>query len=181
MPRILLLVLILVFAQGRQDSGKQDQSPEQKPSEIVSRDPFTLKLKLPDGSSYEEHFDQVPYVKDGYIYIFPGEKFGVMVSTAGDEIAGLGYVKQSGKGDVRLEFKEEKAGGGRVMMILVIESKLKRTLYMDAPMQVPNRKGVYKTNVLPVLAGKIGFESWPHPISLLELKNLRFSQKPPNS
>jgi hypothetical protein len=90
-----------------------------------------------------------PTSRDGSIYIFPGEKFGVIVSTAGDEIAGVGYVKEASKGDVRLEFRQEKAGGGRVMMILVIESKLKRTLYMDASMQLPNRKGVYKANIYP--------------------------------
>jgi hypothetical protein len=173
-------LLLFMFLLGQQDSGQQVRPPEQKPDEVVSRGPFDLKLKLPDGSSYEEHFDRIPYVKDGSVYIFPGEKFGVTVRSAGEEIAGLQYEKDPGKADIKLKFTEEKAGG-RVMMMLVIESGLKQTLYMNASMQIPNRKGTYKTSILPVFGGKSGFESWPHPITILELKNLRFSQKPPNS
>jgi hypothetical protein len=167
-----------MFILGQQDSSQQAQPPEQKPDEVVLRDPFDLKLKLPDGSSYEEHVGRVPYVKDGSVYIFPGEKFGVAVRSAGEEIAGLQYEKDPGKADIRLKFTEEKTGG-RVMMMLVIESRLKQTLYVNASMQIPNRKGTYKTSILPVLGGKSGFESWPHPITLLELKNLRFSSKAP--
>jgi hypothetical protein len=174
--RIPLLLFTLLL--GLQDSGQQAGQPEQKPGEVVSRDPFDLKLKLPDGSSYQEHFDRVPYVKDGSVYIFPGEKFGVTVSIAGQEITGLQYEKDLGKADIRLNFKQEKAGG-RVMMLLVIESKLKQTLYMNASMQIPNRKGAYKTSILPVLGGKGGFESWPHPITVIELKSLRFSATTP--
>jgi hypothetical protein len=90
----------------------------------------------------------------------------------------LQYEKDPGKADIKLKFTEEKTGG-RVMMMLVIESRLKQTLYVNASMQIPNRKGTYKTSILPVLGGKSGFESWPHPITLLELKNLRFSSKAP--
>jgi hypothetical protein len=171
-------LLLLVFLLGQQDPGQQVRPPEQKPDEIALRGPFDLKLKLPDGSNYEEHFDPIPYVKNGSIYIFPSEKFGVTVNSAGGEIAGLHYEKDPGKADIKLHFTEEKTGG-RVMMLLVIESKLKQTLYMDASMQIPNRKGAYKTSILPVLGGKGGFESWPHPITVLELKNLRFSAKAP--
>jgi len=171
-------VLFLMFLQSVGPSGQDiQQSPDQKVDEIVLRDPFTLKLKLQDGSKYEEHFDQTPYVKDGNVYIFPGENFGVNAITAGGEITGLTYVKNPANANVRLKFTEE-TGGGRTMMILVIESRLKQTLYLDAFMQIPNRNGSYKTSILPVIAGKSGFESWPHPITLLVLRNLRFTQKP---
>jgi hypothetical protein len=171
-------LLLFMFLPGQQDSGQQVRQPEQRQDEVVLRDPFDLRLKLPDGSSYQEHFDRVPYVKDGSVYIFPRENFGVLVKIAGEEIAGLQYEKDPSKADIKLKFTEEDAGG-RVMMMLVIESRLKQTLYMNASMQVPNRKGTYKTSVLPVLGGKSGFESWPHPITILELKNLRFSPKAP--
>jgi hypothetical protein len=167
-------LLPLMFFLAYQDSGQRTPQPEQKPSEVALRDPFDLKLKLQDGSDYEEHFDRVPYIKDGTVYIFPGEKFGVRVSTTGEELSGLQYMKDSGKADLRLQLAEHKAGG-KVTMMLVIESKLKQTLYMDALMHLPNRKGAYKTSILPVHGGKSGFESWPQPITALELKNLRFS------
>lgn len=170
------LVLMLMLLHSPQ-APSQDLSPsrQQKSDELALRDPFTLKLKLQGGSNYEEHFDAVPYVKDGSIYIFPGEKFGVNAQVDGDKIASLSYVKDAAKADIRREFTE-RGGGNGVMMLLVIENKLKQTLYLDAGMQVPNRKGAYKTSILPVIGGKAGFESWPHPISLLILRNLRFTK-----
>lgn len=170
------LVLMLMLLQSPQATSQDVQPPpQQKPDEIALRDPFTLKLKLPGGSNYEERFDHIPYVKDGSIYIFPGENFGANAQIDGEKITSLGYVKNPAKADVRLNLTEQ-GGGKGVMMLLVIESKLKQTLYLDAAMQVPNRKGEYRTSILPVLAGKGGFESWPHPISLLILRNLRFTK-----
>jgi hypothetical protein len=161
------LVLMLMLLQSPQATSQDVQPPpQQKPDEIALRDPFTLKLKLPGGSNYEERFDHIPYVKDGSIYIFPGENFGANAQID---------VKNPAKADVRVNLTEQ-GGGKGVMMLLVIESKLKQTLYLDAAMQVPNRKGEYRTSILPVLAGKGGFESWPHPISLLILRNLRFTK-----
>jgi hypothetical protein len=171
-----VLMLMVVFLQSPQAPGQDVQpSPETKPDQVPLREPFTLKLKLPGGSNYEEHFDPIPYVKDGSIYIFPGENFGLNAQVDGDKITNLSYVKNADKADIRLKFTEQ-GGGKGVMMLLVIESKLKQTLYLDAAMQIPNRKGEYKTSILPVFAGKGGFESWPHPISLLILRNLRFTK-----
>jgi len=175
MLQAFLVLMLMLLQSPRATSQDVQPPPPLKADESVLRDPFTLKLKLPGGGNYEERFDQTPYVKDGSIYIFPGEKFGVNAQVDGDKIASLSYVKNPAKADVRLELTEQRGGQG-VMMLLVIESKLKQTLYLDAGMQVPNRKGAYKTSILPVLAGKSGFESWPHPISLLILRNLRFTK-----
>jgi len=65
------------------------------------------------------------------------------------------------------------------MMMLVIRNNLKRRLYLDALMTVPDKKGIYKTRLLPVEAGLSNFESWPHPIVQLVVRNLRLSEKPP--
>ena len=175
MPQAFIVLMLMLLQSPQATSQDVQPPPQQKPDEVVLRDPFTLKLKLPGGSKYEERLDQTPYVKDGSIYIFSGESFGVNAQIDGEKITILSYVKNPAKADIRLKLTEE--GGGRgVMMLLVIESKLKQTLYLDAAMQVPNRKGEYKTSILPVPAGKGGFESWPHPISLLILRNLRFTK-----
>jgi hypothetical protein len=176
MTLLQILVLSLIFAQNPVPSGQEGQNlPDPRSEGVIFREPFTLKLKGQGGSNFEQHFDKTPYVKDGMIYIFPGEKFGVNAAVDGEKIAGLSYVSNPAKADVRLEFAE-KVSGGNVMTLLIIENHLKQTLYLDAGMRVPNREGAYKTSVLPVLAGKSGFESWPHPIVLLMLRNLRFTK-----
>ena len=180
MPQTLL-VLLLMLLQGSQAPTQQVQTPSdqgQQPNDIVLRQPFVLKLKLQDGSNYQEHFDQTPFIKNGNIYIFPGENFGVNIAVEGDKIGSLSYIKDASRADLQLKFTERGNGRG-VMMLLVIENKLKQTLYLDAAMQIPKRSGAYKTSILPVFGGKGGFESWPHPISLLVLRNLRFTKELP--
>lgn len=118
----------------------------------------------------------MPYVADNVVYIFAGESFGVTVTLNGDDITGISYQKDAGKADIAFKFSQEK----KSMMFLVIKSKLKRRLFLDALMTVPQKKGVYKTSILPVEAGLMNFESWPHPIVQLELRNFRFTPKATN-
>jgi hypothetical protein len=171
-PQAWLLLLLVLFMPNQQSA-----QPGQKPSETVLRDPFTLKLKLNDGSNFEQRFDQVPYVKDGSVYIFSGEAFGIAVKTDGDKITDVSYEKDATKDDILLKF-EQMSTGKTTMMMLTIQNKLKQDVQLDASMRLPKRDGAYKTSILPVLAGKSGFESWPHPIAVLELRNFRFYQRP---
>jgi hypothetical protein len=77
------------------------------------------------------------------------------------------------KADVEVNFTQQKQGG-QIMMMLMIKSKLKRPLFVDARLTVPGKKESYKTSILPVQPGKSSFEMWPHPIVQLFLRNLRF-------
>jgi hypothetical protein len=62
------------------------------------------------------------------------------------------------------------------MMMLVIRNKLKRRLYLDALMTLPGKEEILKTNIVPVEPNLSDFESWPHPIVQLVLRNFRFSE-----
>ena len=145
------------------------------PSAPVFREAFTLKLHTNDGE-YKEQFDKVPYVADNVVYIFAGESFGVNVTLNGDDITGISYQKDRGKADIAFKF----AQGNKSMMLLIIKSNLKRRLFLDTLMTVPQKKGVYKTSILPVEPGLENFESWPHPIVQLALRNFRFTSKAAN-
>ena len=91
------------------------------------------------------------------------------------------YQKDKAGADVEVEFKQEVDKDGTPMMMLVLKSNIKKVLYIDALMTVPEREGIYKTSILPLQPGLMGFESWPHPIVQLVLRNLRFKETPPNN
>jgi hypothetical protein len=165
-----LLVLALPNRQTSTDPGTQTPN---------FRDPFTLKLRTDKGHYYQEHFDKVPYVAENEVYLFAGESFGINVSTSRDEISLVTYQRDVGKSDVEFNFTQE-SKGGKTMMLLTIRNKLKRRLYLDALMTVPGEKETYKTSILPIEPGLSDFESWPHPIVQLVLRNFRFSEKPSN-
>ena len=159
----VLILGILVRAVFAQSQAPTDTTTE----EPVFRPPFVVKLR-----HYEEHFDKVPYVAGDDVHLFAGENFGINVTMVGDQVSRITYQRDPAKGDVEFKFTQEKKGP---MMMLFIRNGLTRRLFFDASMTVPERKGVYRTSVLPVEPAATNVESWPHPIVQLVLRNLRFS------
>lgn len=151
----------------------QDKSAIKR--EPVFRAPFVLTLHEDDRHDYMETFDKIPYVANDDVYLFAGDTFGIHVMLTGAEISGITYERDLSKADVEFKFTQQKSARGW-MMLLVIRNKMKRRLYLDGLMTVPGKRGVLKTNVLPVEPNLSDFESWPHPIVQLVLRNFRFSK-----
>lgn len=145
--------------------------------ERVFRAPFKLKLHVDGERYYEQSFDGIPYVSGNDVYLFSGEAFGINVTATENEISRIAYERNPAKADVEVRFTQEKSESGWMMM-LVIRNKLKHRLYLDALMTVPGKEEILKTNVLPVEPNVSNFESWPHPIVQLVLRDFRFSEKP---
>lgn len=180
MKRIFNTLLATILCLGNPAKGQQQvQTPPISKSDApVFRDAFTLKLHVDKEHYYEERYDRrIPYVAENDIYLFCGENFGVAVRGKGDEITGVDYESAIEKADLWFSFAQPKELGPAGMM-LTIQNKLKRRIYMDALMTVPGKKGIYKTSIVPIDAGLSDFESWPHPIVQLVLRNLRYSEKP---
>jgi hypothetical protein len=156
-----------------QPSGAPTMTDRENP---VFRPPFTLRLQVDDQHYYEQHFDRIPYAAENEVYLFAGEAFGINVVIVRDQIAAVSYQKDPARADVDLAFTQEKSPHGPIML-LVIHNRLKKRLLMDALMTVPGEEGVSKTNLLPVEPSLSNFETWPHPIVQLVLRNFRFSEK----
>ena len=171
---VIAVFSLLSFPQ----SGGPTNIPSDKP---VFRAPFTLKLAVDKEHFYEEHFDRVPYVADNVVYLFVNESFGINIGLVNNEISSVTYEKDTSRADVLFRFTQEKAPTPNgPMMLLVIQSKLNRTLSMDALITRPDLKGVFKTSILPIPAGLADYESWPHPVVQLVLRNFRFSPTAPD-
>jgi len=141
----------------------------------VFRKPFHLKLEIDNQHYYVEDFQPIPYVADNTVYLFSGDSFGINVVIAGDQITDVVYQPNLSKADITFKFTQEPAKNDTFMMLLVTRNTLKRQIQFDAVMTIPGSKNIHKTNVLPVEAGLVTYESWPHPIVQLALRNFRFS------
>jgi hypothetical protein len=168
----ILLTLLAQFAQAASPQNKND-------SDVIFREPFTLRLPVDRSHFYEERFDhKIPYVFDNDVYLFNGEKFGVKVTLEEGEITSVRYEKDLSKADLTFDFKQDKDQSSSLMTLLTVKNNLPRRVYFDALMTIPGKKGIFKTTVLPVEAGLSNFESWPHAIVQLALKDIRYSEKP---
>ncbi len=166
----VLIVIALAFS-----SALHGQAKGAAQEEPIFRAPFELKLHIDNENDYRQHFDRVPYVADNEVYLFAGEVFGINVTVTDNNLSHITYQQDPAKADVEFKFTQERAPDG-FMMLLVIQNRLKRQLFLDAQMTVPGKKGIYKTSVLPIKPKLSDFESWPHPIVQLVLSNLRFSE-----
>jgi hypothetical protein len=153
---------------------------EQPPAEQnqTFREPFTLKLRVDKDHYYEQHFDKVPYVADNDVYIFLGDHFGINLTDTKAEFLTVTFQPDTAKADVQFGFTQEKGPKDMVMMLLTVQNKVNRRFSYEALMTVPGKKEILNTHVLPVEARLISFESWPHPIVQLVLRNFRFSDAP---
>ncbi|HUM06796.1 MAG TPA: hypothetical protein VLT90_15125 [Terriglobales bacterium] len=155
----------------------QDNSSKEAPA-LTFREPFTLKLRVDKDHYYEQHFDKVPYVAENDIYLFLGDHFGINLTDNKGEFLTIAYQPDIAKADVQFGFTQEKAGDGIFMMMLTVQNKTDRRLSYEALMTVPKREGILKTSVVPIEPRLSSFESWPHPIVQLVLRNFRFSDSP---
>ncbi len=158
----------------------QEQSPTAG-AVPTFREPFTLKLRVDKEHYYEQHFDKVPYVAGSDVYLFVDDHFGVNLTDTKAEFLTVTYQPDGGKADILFSFTQEIDGKGNIFMMLSVQNKLNHGFSYDALMTVPTRKEILDTHVLPVEARLSNYESWPHPIVQLVLRNFRFSDSPAKS
>jgi hypothetical protein len=138
--------------------------------------PFTLKLYIDKENLYEEKFEKVPFVRDGYVFLFKGDEFGINIEMHDNVIRSVNYEPDIKKADVALKFSQELPPDGSPVMTLRIRNNTKHHLNMEALMTVPRAPGVSRTRILPVWPGLTGFEAWPHPIIQLALRNIQVAK-----
>ena len=147
---------------------------------VTFREPFTLKLTIDKDRYYEESYTNgIPYVFANDVYLFCGESFGINATIEKEKIVSISYQRETEKADVEFTFSQEKTDDGKGMTMLVIRNRLKKRLYVDALMTIPEKTGVFRTSILPLEPGLSGYESWPHPIGQLVLRNLRLEETTP--
>lgn len=172
-PPCLLIILSLTATHAACEA---QTSLKERTNDVAFRKPFTLKLHVDKEHYYEQEFPKVPYVHQGDVYLFKGDAFGIDMQITNGIVRGVSYLPDTKKAAVSLRFTQEIKDGSSMMM-LVIENHTKHKLFIDALMTVPEGERPQKTTILPVEPGLIGFESWPHPIVQLVLRNIRFTEK----
>lgn len=151
--------------------------PQGDTNVVTFREPFTLKLHVDKEHYYEQEFPKIPYVHQGEVYLFKGDSFGIDINITNGVVRGISYQAGTNKAAVSLRFTQEVKDDGNSMMLLVIENHTKHKLFVDALMTVPKRERPQKTSILPLEPGLAGYESWPHPIIQLVLRNVRLIDK----
>lgn len=179
--RITSSVLMVAFFCGATLVAEEAVHISTATNAVTFRKPFTLKLNIDKDRYYEESYtNEIPYVYANDVYLFCGESFGIRATIEKDKIVTVSYQREPKTADVEFKFSQEKMDDGKVMTMLVIRNRLAKRLYVDALMTMPEKSGIVKTSIMPIEPGLSSYESWPHPIIQLVLRNLRFEKVIPN-
>lgn len=173
MKKLLSPLLLLVLVP---PSHAADAAAANPVKDTVFREPFTLNLHIGKENFYEQKFSKIPYVHNGNVYLFKGDEFGLTLDIQEDSIRAVICQPDAKKADVTLKFTQNIQPDKTAFMMLVIHNGTEQTLNMDALMTVPGKKGVFKSNILPIQPGLSDYESWPHPIVQLMLRNIRIQK-----
>ncbi len=156
----------------------EKDAPKQPAKDLVFRQPFTLRLHIDKENYYEQEIGKIPYVADSVVYLFRGDEFGVTLQVQDNKITGVKYEPEIKKAEVTFKFSQEKLDEKTVVMMLVIRNTTKHPLEMEALMTVPGKEGFLDTTILPIPPGLTNYESWPHAIIQLALRNFKIGKKP---
>jgi hypothetical protein len=119
LPWLLFLTILSCGALAQEQSPTAEATP-------TFREPFTLKLRVDKQHYYEQHFEKVPYVAGGDVYVFVDDHFGVNPTDTKAEFLAVTYQPDSGKADILFSFTQETDGKANLFMMLSVQNKLNR-------------------------------------------------------
>ena len=175
-PRLLIsaaMSLSFVAAVGATERAASKTSDD---AGVVFRKPFTLHVRVDHEHYYEEKKGKIPYVYQGVVYLFFGDKFGLKIDAADGAVRAVRYERDLSKADVTLEFSVADPVNGRYTSMLKMQNRTRYTFLMDGGMTVPDRKDILETSITPIRAGLLHYEAWPHPILQLALRHIRIQK-----
>lgn len=147
--------------------------PAQPP---LLRKSFTVELQVEDKKQpYIEHFENVPFVADNSVYLFPGDDFGVDLAVTNGKVITVAYDPRPKKADVEFRLTQQRAANNkRPFMILEVENRLARAVMFNAVLTLPEKKKDHETHIFKIQKGENRIYSWPRPTVKVAVVEFRF-------
>ena len=173
----LALVCLLIACAAR----AQDADAEKRAKEIEAvcakahcREARTVRLRLEDGRAFEREVPRLPVVlPNGWITVYPGEEIHVELRLAGDAIRSARAVAKVARPATTVTFKLSQRPGS-ADMVLAVSHRMPQNLKYTLGMMLPSGGEVFATESCPVQPGATVYETWPHAVFQLVIKDLHF-------
>jgi hypothetical protein len=143
-------------------------------NEKTTREAFTLKVLVDGDQFYEQKIISSPYfVKENVLQIYPGEKLFIEAEITKKEITSMKVVKENLNPEktIEIEFSQTTKDRKSESMMLEIVNPFKKDLEYKAMMFIVGHDKWINTNVFPVKAKLIGYETWSDVIISLVLSD----------
>jgi hypothetical protein len=144
---------------------------------LVNRQDFILKLAVDSINFYESEIKSSPYLlPDNSIQIYPGEKIYIELELDNKEIKSIKTVRKNlnPQKTIIISFEQNTSGLNHELMMLEIKNPFKYDLEYKALIYLMEHKKWVSTNVLPVKANLLSYETWPDIIITMALSEWKF-------
>ena len=130
--------LLSIFMLASVASSQEQPAPGQPP---LVRKSITVELQREGKKEpYIEHFENVPFVENNSVYLFPGDNFGVDLTVADRKVV-VAYDPRPKKADLEFSLVQQTASNTkRPFMILHVENRLARIVGFSVVMKLPEQK-----------------------------------------
>src|SRR5258705_13016053 len=102
--RLFILAALSLAFVGATGAAERAASKTGDDAGVVFRKPFTLHVRVDQEHYYEEKKGKIPYVYQGVVYLFLGDKFGLKIDVTDGAVRAVRYERDLSKADVTLEF-----------------------------------------------------------------------------
>ncbi len=114
-------------------------------------------------------------VQPAFISIYAGETLYIEADEGEEKPVNLLHVEENQNRDRTIEivFEQDGESGDGLGMLLVVRHPFARPLRYNLSMMPLDREEMYRTSSCPVVPGGTTSESWPYPIFVIAMANLR--------
>lgn len=142
-----------------------------------NRKAFTLEIAANETQQYKAEIPESPFfVKEKILQIYCGEKVFIECEIVKDTISTMKIVEKNSnpKKTIEIEFKQDGQDRKNISTMLVVKNPFNKKLNYNAIMFTPLGQKWTPTSIIPIQPNLMNFETWPHAIVTIVLKEWRF-------
>lgn len=142
-----------------------------------NRKAFTLEIAANETQQYKVEIAEGPYfVKEKILQLYCGEKVFIECEIAKDTISKMIIVEKNTNPEktIEIELTEDSHDRKEVSTMLLVKNPFDKKLNYNAIMFTPISQTWKPTSIIPIQPKLQNFETWPHAIITLVLKDWRF-------
>ncbi len=141
------------------------------------RERLRVRLRQAGSGYFDRTYRRLPpVVQPAFVSIYAGETLYIEAEEGEKGPVNLLHVEENRNPDrtIEIEFEQDGESGDGLGMLLVVRNPFARPLRYNLSMMPLDREEMYATSSCPVVPGGTTFESWPFPIFVIAMANLRF-------
>ena len=141
------------------------------------REPLRVRLKQAGDGYFDRTYRRLPpVVQPAFISVYAGETLYIEAEEGEEGPVNLLHVRENRNPDrtIEIQLAQDRDLGDGLSMLLVVRNPFPRPLRYNLSMMPLDREEMYRTSSCPVVPRGTASETWPFPVFVVAMAELRF-------